>query len=250
MTSHIVLEARNLEKKFDGIVAVSNLSFEVSEGEILGLVGPNGSGKSTVLGILSHTITADGGRIILAGWDVTGQKPWDVAAVGLARTYQQPRLIWPLSCLDNIILAAERPSLNLVAELFRYNALKETNRQATARDLLEQFGLVDHANMSADQLSIGQQKLLALACVLARPSRLILLDEPAAGLSPQMVEKLVEILKELRRLGIAIILVEHDLALVKDVCDRVLVMTEGAEMTTGEPAVVLEKSAVKREFLR
>lgn len=223
-----VLTAVGLVKTFGGVRAVDGVDLAVASGTIVGLIGPNGSGKTTLFNLIDGTIRPRAGRITLGGRPVQRGSRSDRAHRGLARTYQLPRLFSSLTVVENIVLA--RRSLS-PARLIRRRVDAVDRRRAIA--VLRRLGLEDFADTSPAELSYGQRKLIELAQVLWLDPVVVLLDEPAAGISPALAQRLAEMIRDLHRNGVAILLVEHDLAFLADLCEQVVVMANGRIIATG-----------------
>jgi len=234
--SDSVLEINDLHKHFDGVVALAGFSCTVREREILGLIGPNGSGKTTLFNVIGGFLTPDSGNVVYRGSSVVRLTPHRVAAAGVARTFQDLRLVRQLSVLDNVLLSfRNQPGERLANIFFRWSSCKshETASRKKAMLLLEDCGLAEKANDPAEDLSYGQQKLLSLVCCLAAKADLLLLDEPVAGIAPEMVDRILRLVRDLPSRGKSVILIEHDLDAMMQVCDRVVFMGAGAKVVEG-----------------
>ena len=233
-----LLEVQNLNKRFDGITALDDFSASIEDKEILGLIGPNGAGKTTLFNVLTGFIPSDNGKVILNEKDITSTSPYNIANLGISRTFQNLRLIRQISVLDNVLLSfRDQPGEKLRNVFFRWNKCKaqENSNREEALALLEETGLSKRAYDPAEDLSYGQQKLLTLVCCLAAKSDLLLLDEPVAGIAPEMIDKILSIIKELPSKGKSVILIEHNLDAVMQICDRVIFMDEGKKISEGTP---------------
>jgi ABC-type branched-subunit amino acid transport system ATPase component len=239
--SDAVLEVSGLSKNFDGVRALADFSCQVRRGEILGLIGPNGAGKTTLFNVVTGFITPEDGWVQLKGSDVTHLAPCKLAKQGIARTFQDLRLIRQLSVLDNVLLSFRgQPGENLGNAFFRWRKVlqHEAGDRREATQLLEAAELAEKAGDLADNLSYGQQKLLSLVCCLAAKAEILLLDEPVAGIAPEMREKILGIIRELPTTGKSVVLIEHDLDAVMQTCDRVVFMDAGAKISEGMPQEV------------
>jgi len=248
-----LLEAREVIKAFGGHRAVDGLTFTLGRGAITGLIGPNGAGKTTLFNCLAGALKPDGGRITMAGRDLTGASPERVFAAGLARTFQIPRPFPALSVLENVMLAprgqlGERPWTNWLRPAAV--AAEERRTREAAMHWLGFVGLAKLADQPARVLSGGQRKLLELARVMVAEPQLVLLDEPGAGVNPALLDQIVEMIARLNReRGTTFLVIEHNMDLVASLCNPVLVMAEGRLLTQGAPDVVLADPRVVEAYL-
>ncbi|HXF97401.1 MAG TPA: ABC transporter ATP-binding protein [Gaiellaceae bacterium] len=248
-----LLEASGVSKAFGGVRAVEDASLAVEEGSITALIGPNGAGKSTLFNCLSGFLRPDRGRITLAGRRIERLPPHAIVRAGLARTFQTARALTRMTVLDNVRLAAPgHPGEQLRNLLARRRAARRREAQVTeeARALLRLVRLEEHADALAGTLSGGQRKLLDLARILMASPRLILLDEPMAGVNPALREELLAHILHVRATrGITFLVIEHDLAFVMQTADRVFVMAEGRILTEGAPEQVRRDERVIDAYL-
>lgn len=240
-----------LSKSFDGVQALVDLHLVLSSEGIAAIIGPNGAGKTTLINVLTGFIRPDSGRVFFGERDITRLAPHKIARLGIARTFQDLRLILQVPALDNVMLA--RPNQRgerLFYALTRFGVKKEEarNREESMR-LLRFVGLDEKADELAGELSYGQQKLLTLACCLATEARVLLLDEPVAGVHPEMAGRILDLLRQLRDHGKLIVFIEHDISAVRQVADVVIVMDEGRIIAQGEPADVLERKEILEAYL-
>jgi branched-chain amino acid transport system ATP-binding protein len=248
-----LLEVRRLVKDFDGLRAVDHCSFGVRQGTITGLIGPNGAGKTTLFNVITGFFQPDAGHVFLGGEDVTGFAPNELFAKGLCRTFQIPREHLSMSVLENLMLVA--PSQ--LGERFwncwlRPAAVRRQEEEIRARalDVLRFVDLTHVADEYAGRLSGGQKKLLELARTLMTEPRIVLLDEPAAGVNRTLMKRLSENIETLRReRGITFLLIEHDMNLVMNLCDPVIVMSEGRRLMEGRPEEVQRDPRVLEAYL-
>jgi branched-chain amino acid transport system ATP-binding protein len=228
-----VLEVTALSKRFGGLEAVSNLTFKVEEGEILGLIGPNGAGKSTVFNLINGVYRPDSGRIVFDGHDITGEEPFRVARRGLARAHQIVQPLADMSVLDNCTVGACFGRENLPLEEAR----------AVARELDNRL------NVPAGALTTAGKKRLELARALCARPKLLLLDEVLAGLNPTEVEHMIGVIRGIRERGISILMIEHVMRAIMSLSDRVLVLNLGRELTQGLPQAVANDPKVIEAYL-
>ncbi len=238
-----LLEVEHLTKRFGGVTAVDDCSFAVEQGTITGLIGPNGSGKTTVFNLITGYLRADSGRILFSGRPLTKSDPAVLYRAGLSRTFQQARIFPRLCALDNLIVAAGHSWHSLFA---RRRGRDDSHR---ARELLDEFGLAAHAEHPAGELSYGQRKLLEFASVLMSEPRLVLLDEPTAGVNPTLVETMERHIRRRHAAGFSFLIVEHDMSLVMRLCDPVIVLDRGTRIAAGSPDAVRADPAVLDAYL-
>ena len=240
-------------KQFGGVRAVHGASFNVEAGSITGLIGPNGAGKTTCFNCVSGFLRADAGSVTFDGHDITGLAPHRIFARGLVRTFQTPQELGALTVLENLMLVGGGQTGERAWEnWFRpwRVAREERNAAGRAEAVLEQVDLRPLAHERASSLSGGQRKLLELARVLMASPRMILLDEPSAGINPTLARRLADHIERIREeLGITFLLIEHDMDLVARLCDPVIVMTHGHVLIEGPPDVVLSDATVQEAYL-
>lgn len=247
-----LLTVAGASKSFVGLRAVSNLTFGVAAGEIVGLIGPNGAGKTTSLNLISGFMKVDSGQVSFAGNDLAGLAPHRVAAQGLVRTFQHAELYRHLTAVENVVVGthlAQRSTV--IGSLLRTPGFRaaEQARRTLALASLALVGLEDRAETIAADLPYGEQRLLAIALALSAQPRMLLLDEPAAGLNQTEAMQLAGLLQRLRSRGVTIVLVEHNLELVMSVCDRVVVLHHGEVVTVGAPEIVRQNETVRTAYL-
>ncbi|MFK0164305.1 ABC transporter ATP-binding protein [Rhizobium sp. NPDC090279] len=247
-----VLSAKNVVRRFGGIIAVGDVSFDVRQGEILGLIGPNGAGKTTMFDLLAGSVAPSSGEITLNGIPVAGEAAHRRIGRGLGRTFQIPRPFPNLSLLDNVMLAAQDQSgERLLTNFLRpwKVAAEERAAQAKAMELLELVHLTRLTHEPARVLSGGQRKLLELARVMMADPALILLDEPAAGVNATLLETIIDRIRDINQRGVTFLLIEHNIDMVTRLCHRVLVMASGQLLCEGTPEEVARDPRVIEAYL-
>lgn len=240
-----IIETKGLVKHFNGVHAVDHLSIGFEQSKITGLIGPNGSGKTTLINLLSGIVEIDSGQVIVAKHKPFSRlRPYQASVCGLTRTFQNIRLFEQMTVLDNILVVlTERNVLRSLCE-------KPTEtHQNIALQALQKVGLEEKKNELAANLSYGQRKLLEIARTLVASATIYLFDEPFAGLFPEMKSKVSGIIKKLREDKKTILLVEHDIGIIRELCDSVFVMDEGKVLAAGKPEFVLEEQAVIEAYL-
>lgn len=246
----LLLAVRNAVKRFGGLVAVNDVSFDVRAGEIVGLIGPNGAGKSTMFNLLTGTAPMTGGTVEFLGQDVSGLAQRAIAQRGMARTFQHVKLRPHMSLLDNVALGAHgRTRAGVLAAGLRLDRREEAQIMAEARRQLARIGLADRADELAGSLPLGTQRILEIARALAADPVLLVLDEPAAGLRRKEKQALGDLLRKLRDEGVTILIVEHDMDFVMKLVDRLVVMTFGSKLVEGTPAAVRADPRVQAAYL-
>lgn len=238
-----LLEVRDLVKVFGGVRAVDGTSFEVEEGSVTALIGPNGSGKTTVFNIVTGYLRADSGSVHFAGREVTGRNPSQLYRQGLSRTFQQARVFPQLTVEENLVVAGGYDWRALFAPRIA------RRDRARVDELLHEFRLNHVADLRASELSYGQRKLLEFAAVLMSAPRLVLLDEPTAGVNPVLIETMERHIRERNRAGVSFLIVEHDMTFVMRLCNPVVVLDAGRPIFQGTPAAVQSDATVLDAYL-
>ena len=239
-----VLRTEKLSKSFGGVHAVNNASVEFYEGKINGLIGPNGSGKTTFFNCVTGMIKPDSGSVQLRGRTVTGWAPHAIARAGLGRTFQLCRVFPRMSVLDNMLVAVQPRSLR--EYLGRTRDPETVDR---ARALLARVGIEHLEQAEARDLSYGQQKLLELASTLMAEPPLVMLDEPAGGVNPSLIERIAELIRQLNDEGVTFVVIEHNMDLIMKLCDHIVVFDRGAPIATGSAATVQSDPKVLEAYL-
>ena len=248
-----VLETRKLGISFGGLKAVNDFNIKIYPGELVGLIGPNGPGKTTVFNLLTGVYVPTEGTVILNGQPLNGKKTYQFVEAGVARTFQNIRLFRQMSVIDNVKAAFTKDiHYNLFDASFRTKKYWDTEKRVTekAMELLEICGLADKANELASSLPYGRQRKLEIARALATDMKLLLLDEPAAGMNPTETAELLSCINTIReRFGVAILLIEHDMSLVMNICQRIQVIDYGQTIASGLPAEIASNPKVIAAYL-
>ncbi|HEX6484292.1 MAG TPA: ABC transporter ATP-binding protein [Ktedonobacteraceae bacterium] len=239
-----LLEARDVTKAFGGIQALDNCSITVEQGTITGLIGPNGSGKTTLFNVMTGYERVDSGQVNFQDQTITNVTPDKVFRLGMGRTFQLTRVFPRLTVLENMHVAAQRNDLKGL--LSRWSS---THEQKRALELLDFVGLTKHKNLPAGNLSYGQKKLLEFAFVLIAGPQVILLDEPAGGINPTMINYLTERIRALNERGTTFLIVEHNMEFVMGLCHKIMVMHRGTKIAEGAPAEVRANPVVLEAYL-
>jgi len=253
MSTPNILKVDNVTMQFGGVVALADFSLEMKEGELAGLIGPNGAGKTTAFNVITGIYKPTKGRVYFDSKDITGLRPDKIAALGIARTFQNIRLFPTLSVLDNVLVASHlrlRSSpWEAIARLPKYNKEEELNRRE-AMELLEAVGLADVAHEQAGGLPYGQQRRLEIARALATRPKVLLLDEPGAGMSVEEINELMGfICRILRDFGLTILLIEHQMRLVMGICQWIQVLNYGRTIARGTPLEIQNNPKVIEAYL-
>jgi branched-chain amino acid transport system permease protein len=239
-----LLEVTGLVKHFGGVKAVDGASLVVPEGSITGLIGPNGSGKTTLFNLIDDTIRADAGEILLDGERIDGMRSWQRAHRGLGRTFQITRLFGEMTVLENVVAVQRSFSVGQLGRI-----AVSGKEAAAAEELLEFVGMRAFRDQRAHALSYGQQKLVELAQILMLDPKLVLLDEPAGGINPVLIERMGEMIRELNSYGKTFLIVEHNMPFVLGLCDPIHVLARGRTMATGTPDEIQRDPAVIDAYL-
>ena len=249
--SENVLHIDHLTMRFGGVVAVNDLSMDINRGEIVALIGPTGTGKTTAFNMVTGVYQPTEGKISLEGKDITGMRPDEITKLGVARTFQNIRLFSSMTVFDNVLTAHHlRRTSNFLTATFRLNLAEEKKMRQESEALLKEVGLWELKDEMATSLPYGKQRLLEIARALATQPRLLLLDEPAAGMNPQETEELGAFIKEIKdKFHLTVFLIEHHMNLVMDISDRIYVIDFGKQISEGTPAEVQDDPAVIAAYL-
>lgn len=248
----MVLEIRNISKNFGGISALTDVSFTINEGEIFGLIGPNGAGKTTMFNIITNMYAPTAGDIIFNGETITGTPPHKINQKGICRTFQNIKLFQQMTVLENVMVGRHsKSSAGVFRSVLRVPSQKREEEEIIikAKDLLSLVGLDSHTHMVAENLSYGQQRRLEIARALASEPKLLLLDEPAAGMNEKETDSLYDLIKEVQKRGVTVLIIEHDMPLVMKLCDRITVLNFGKKLAEGTPQEIQNNDSVIEAYL-
>jgi branched-chain amino acid transport system permease protein len=246
----LVLDVKKARMQFGGLVAVNDISFQIQAGQIVGLIGPNGAGKSTTFNLITGVLPATRGEVVFQGGNISGKPSREIARLGMARTFQHVKMIPDMTVLENVALGAHtRGRKGVLTAMLRANRAEEKQLFREAQRQLERIGMGDHLHEQAGNLAMGPQRLMEIARALCADPTLLLLDEPAAGLRHQEKQALAGVLRQLKGEGMSILLVEHDMDLVMQICDHLVVMEFGTLLTQGPPAQIQQDPKVRAAYL-
>jgi len=251
-TPATILGVRQVRKNFGGVVALDGVTFDVAEGQIKAIIGPNGAGKTTLFNVITGVLRNASGQVLLDDRQVNGRHPWEIAALGVARTFQTLELFENMTVLENVMVGYHsRTSKGLLASALRLPGVHDEERHISdqAHEKLALVGMQAQADLGAAELPFGQQRLVEVARALAAEPRLLLLDEPAAGLSTAESAALAKLICRVRDQGTTVLLVEHDMSLVMEISDEVVVLDHGAKVAEGTPAEVQRNEQVIAAYL-
>lgn len=238
MSRNELLTVKNLSKSFGGVVAVEHVSFNVREKEIVAVIGPNGAGKTTLFNVISGVLPITSGETQFVGKSIVGKKPYEIANLGMTRTFQNLQVFGNMTVIENVMTGMHQQlKTGILGAGFRFPSVKREEREAVeiAMKYLEQVGIAHLAYEKADTLPYGTQRLLEIARAVATKPKLILLDEPMAGLNPEESRKLIDILLQMRESGMTFLFVEHDMDTVMNIADRIVVLDYGKKIAEGTP---------------
>ena len=246
------LEVKGITKRFGGLVAVDDVSFHVNRGEIVSIIGPNGAGKTTMFNILTGVYQLDEGEILFDGKPVHNKAPQDIVEAGISRTFQNIRLFGNLRVIENVLVGTHiHAKYGFFDALFRTRRYRREEAALTEKaiDILESIGLSDQIHDYAQNMSYGNQRKLEIARAIATDAKVILLDEPAAGMNPQESEDLLEFIRSMRDRGYTIVLIEHDMKVVMNISDRIYVLDHGKKIAEGQSSEIAQNKKVIEAYL-
>jgi branched-chain amino acid transport system permease protein len=246
----LVLDVDKIRKQFGGLTAVNDISFQIQAGQIVGLIGPNGAGKSTTFNLVTGVLSLTSGSVKFRGETISGHSSREISRQGMARTFQHVKMIPDMTVLENVALGAHtRGSKGVLSAMLRSNRAEEQRLFKEAQRQLERIGMGEYLHEQAGNLAMGPQRLMEIARALCADPALLLLDEPAAGLRHKEKQGLADVLRQLKSEGMSILLVEHDMDLVMQICDHLVVMEFGTLLTQGTPEHVQQDPLVRAAYL-
>ena len=252
----MLLETEKLSRVYGGVVAVNEVDFRVQEGLITGLIGPNGAGKTTLFNNMTGLDTPTNGKVLFEGKDITGKKANEICRLGIARTFQNIRLFKEMSVVENVMIGrhfkvGDKNKGRFLQSVKSYFFMKNEEKTIynKALEYLDFFGLADLRNDDAKALPYGHQRELEIARAMATEPKLLFLDEPAAGMNPQETEHLMEMISRIRSLGVSVVLIEHDMKLVMNICDEITVLNFGNKIASGTPNAIKHDPVVIEAYL-
>ena len=252
MKDNIILKIDNIKKNFGGILAVDGVSLEIKEGEIVSIIGPNGAGKTTVFNILTGVYTTDEGTIVFNGEEIHNKSPIHIVKAGISRTFQNIRLFSDLRVIENVLIGSHlNTKYGIFSSIFRTKKFKNEEDRETIRaiELLKSIGLDYRRDEYAANLPYGEQRKLEIARSLATGAKLILLDEPAAGMNPKESAELMEFIRKIRIMGYKVLMIEHDMSVVMNISDRIYVIDHGKPVANGLPEEIAKNKNVIKAYL-
>lgn len=250
--NNFILQIQNLNKSFGGLNAIKNLSFNVSKGLVKAVIGPNGAGKTTLFNLISGSLEADSGNIFFDSNLITGLKPYKIAEIGVSRTFQTTKLFGHMTVLENIMVGRHiKTKSGFLASILNFPSVQKEERalRKQSKEILGLFDISDLSDEYAQNLSFGKQRLVEFARACAMEPKLLLLDEPAAGLNIRETEEIARLILKIRDWGITVLLVEHDMSMVMDISDEIVVLNQGAYLAEGSPPEIQKNTEVIKVYL-
>ena len=252
----MLLETQHLTRAFGGVIAVNDVDFHAGEGKITGLIGPNGAGKTTLFNNMTGLDTPTSGKVFFDGKDITGKSAHEICRLGIARTFQNIRLFKDMSVLENVMIGRHFKVGNahkgrFMQSLKSYFGMEKEEKRivSEAMEYLEFFGLSEFAHEDAKNLPYGHQRELEIARAMATEPKLLFLDEPAAGMNPQETDHLMDTIRRIRDKGVSVVLIEHDMKLVMNICDEITVLSFGMKIGEGTPEEIKNNQEVIEAYL-
>ncbi len=247
-----ILWSENIKQRFGGIIAVDDVSFELDKSEIVGIIGPNGAGKTTLFNNITGMCKPTEGKVYYKGRDITGMKPFQITQLGIARTFQNIRLFEHMTAIENVKVGMHsRTDANILDCVLRLPRHRKTEREAEkkALSILELTGISDYRYHYATSLPYGLQRKLEIARAIASSPEILLLDEPAAGMNEQETSNLINFIREIRDLGYTILIIEHDMRVIMNICNRIYVLDHGKLIAKGKPSQIQKNPRVIEAYL-
>ena len=245
-----ILQVQNVTKQFGGLTALNDVSFEVDQGEIRGLIGPNGAGKSTLFKNIAGFYTPTSGNIIFEGNSIAGRKPYNISELGIVRTFQETTLFQELTVFENALVGCHTQARsNIFSALFGLDRDKQKIAADRVNEVLEFMGLIDRRHQLASELPLGSQRALAISIALVSEPKLMLMDEPFAGMNPEETNHMMDLTRKVRDSGITIVLVEHDMKAVMGLCNYLTVLNFGQLLAQGTPEEIRHNDKVIEAYL-
>jgi len=247
-----VLSTTGVTKRFGGLVAVNSVNCEINRNEIVGIIGPNGAGKSTLFNCITGVYEPTEGRVMFHDKDITGLKPNEITSLGIARTFQNIRLFKEMTVIENVMVGTHtRTKTNLIDAIFKLPRYRQAEKQAheKALSMLELVGLSDYQYHYATSLPYGLQRRLEIARAIASDPEVLLFDEPAAGMNEHETSDLMDLIRQLKQMGYTILLIEHDMKLVMNICERIYVLDHGSLIASGVPSEIKSNPLVIEAYL-
>ncbi|MEM0267921.1 MAG: ABC transporter ATP-binding protein [Candidatus Korarchaeum sp.] len=238
----MILEGKDITKRFGGLIAVDDVTFGVREGEIFGIIGPNGAGKTTLFNVLTGFYRPERGRVIFQGTDITGKKPNEIAKIGLTRTWQIVKPFLGMKVLDNVLVP-------IYVKKGILRGISEQEAIERAEEILKFVGLSHRKDALAEALPQGERKRLEIARALATEPKLLMLDEPAGGLTPTEMDEIMEVVRRVRESGVTVVVIEHNMRVVMGVCERIMVLNFGKKIAEGTPEEIARNEEVIKAYL-